>query len=107
MMNMAMPAIIINMMRQKFEQQWSVRKAESTDVEQERMLRLLKEAVVELDGRLEGAVFTVEEFLSLEDGDLLTFDHPLERPLDFNVNGKLKFKGQLVRMGGKKAFRVG
>jgi flagellar motor switch protein FliM len=107
MMNMAMPAIIIKMMRQKFEQQWSVRKAESTEIEQERMLRFLKEAAVELDGRLEGAVFSVEEFLSLEDGDLLTFDHPLERPLDFNVNGKLKFKGQLVRMGGKKAFRVG
>ena len=30
MMNIAMPSIIIKMMRQKFDQQWSVRKSEST-----------------------------------------------------------------------------
>ena len=107
MMNLAMPAIIIKMMRQKFEQQWSVRKAESTEIEQQRMLRFLGDATVELDSRLEGAAFTVEDFLNLEEGDLLTFDHPLERPVDCIVNGKLKFKGQVVRMGNKKAFRVG
>jgi len=106
MMNMAMPAIIIKMMRQKFEQQWSVRKAESSENEQERMLRFLKDATVELDGRLEGATFLVEDLLSLEEGDLLTFDHPLGRTLDCTVNGKLKFKGQVVGMGHKKAFRV-
>jgi len=106
MMNMAMPAIIIKMMRQKFEQQWSVRKAESTGTEQERMLRFLKEATVQLDSRLEGATFTVEDFLGLENGDLLTFDHPLERSLDCSVNGMRKFKGQVVRLGNKKAFRI-
>jgi flagellar motor switch protein FliM len=106
MMNMAMPAIIIKMMRQKFEQQWSVRKAESTGTEQERMLRFLKDAVVQLDSRLDGNTFTVEDFLGLEDGDLLTFDHPLGRSLDCIVNGKQKFKGQVVRMGNKKAFRI-
>jgi flagellar motor switch protein FliM len=106
MMNMAMPAIIIKMMRQKFEQQWSVRKAESTGTEQERMLRFLKDATVQLDSRLEGATFTVEDFLGLEDGDLLTFDHPLGRTLDCTVNGKQKFKGQVVRLGNKKGFRI-
>lgn len=106
MMNMAMPAIIIKMMRQKFEQQWSVRKAESSEAEQERMLRFLCDAVVDLDSRLEGAHFSVEDFLSLQAGDLLMFDHPLHRSVDGIVNGKLKFKGQLVRVGNNKAFRI-
>ena len=106
MMNMAMPAIIIKMMRQKFEQQWSVRKAESTESEQERMLRVLSNATVELDTRLEGAALSVEDFLGIQEGDLLTFDHPLERSLHCNVNGKLKFKGQVVRLGNKKAFCI-
>jgi len=101
-----MPAIIIKMMRQKFEQQWSVRKAESSEAEQERMLRFLADAVVELDGRLDGARLSVEDFLSLEQGDLLTFDHPLHRSVDGIVNGKLKFKGQLVRLGNNKALRI-
>jgi flagellar motor switch protein FliM len=106
MMNMAMPAIIIKMMRQKFEQQWSVRKAESTETEQERMLRFLKSASVELDGRLEGATLSLEDLLALEEGDLLTFDHPLGRSFDCQVNGKLKYKGQVVRLGNKKGFRI-
>jgi flagellar motor switch protein FliM len=106
MMNMAMPAIIIKMMRQKFEQQWSVRKAESSEAEQERMLGFLCDAVVEFDSRLEGARFSVEDFLSLEEGDLVTFDHPLQRSVDGIINGKVKFKGRLVRVGNNKAFRI-
>src|SRR5579864_168131 len=68
MMNMAMPAIIIKMMRHKFEQQWSVRKAESSEHEQERMMRFVNQATVALDGRLEGANFTVEDLLNLDEG---------------------------------------
>ncbi|HTT65339.1 MAG TPA: flagellar motor switch protein FliM [Bryobacteraceae bacterium] len=106
MMNMAMPAITIKMMRQKFEQQWSVRKAQSTEAEQERMVHFLNNATLLLDSRLDGATFSVEEFLNLEEGDLLAFDHPLGRSLDCIVNGKLKFKGQMVRLGNKMAFRI-
>jgi flagellar motor switch protein FliM len=106
MMNMAMPAIVIKMMRQKFEQQWSVRRAESSESEQERMLRVLEGASVELDSRLEGASLTIEDFLSLQEGDLLQFEHPVERPLDCLVNGKLKFRGQVVSLAHRKAFRI-
>jgi len=106
MMNMAMPAIIIKMMRHKFEQQWSVRRAESTEGEQERMLRILEGASVELDSRLEGAAITVEDFLKLREGDQLEFDHPLERSVHCIVNGKPKFQGQVVCLGHKKAFRI-
>jgi flagellar motor switch protein FliM len=106
MMNLAMPAIIIKMMRQKFEQQWSVRKTSSTEGEQERMLKFLREAVVELEGKLEGCTMPVEELLSMQQGDVLVFDHPLHKALDFAVNGRLKFKGRLVGSGSRKAFRI-
>ena len=94
------------MMRQKFEQQWSVRRAESTESDQERMLRLLEGACVELDSQLEGATITVENLLKLREGDLLEFDHPLERSIHCMVNGKPKFQGQVVCLGHKKAFRI-
>jgi flagellar motor switch protein FliM len=94
------------MMRHKFEQQWSVRRAESTESEQERMLRVLEGACVELDSRLEGTAITVEDFLKLREGDLLEFDHPLERSVHCIVNGKPKFQGQVVCLGHKKAFRI-
>ena len=63
-------------------------------------------ASVELDSRLEGASLTIEDFLSLQEGDLLEFDHPLERPLDCLVNGKLKFKGQVVSLAHRMGFRI-
>ena len=106
MMNMAMPAIIIKMMRHKFEQQWSVRRVESTESDQERMLRVLEGACVDLDSRLDGGSVNVEDFLKLREGDLLQFDHPLERSIQCIVNGKSKFQGQVVRLGHKKAFRI-
>src|SRR5580698_1096940 len=42
MMNIAMPSIIIKMMRQKFDQQWTLRKTASTDIEQTRVLNLIQ-----------------------------------------------------------------
>ena len=44
MMNIAMPSIIIKMMRQKFDQQWSVRKSESTEAERQRIFRLVRQS---------------------------------------------------------------
>jgi flagellar motor switch protein FliM len=106
MMNIAMPSIIIKMMRQKFDQQWSVRKSESTEAERSRILRLIRPAGVHLDTRLEGPTLSLKELLQLREGDLLTFDFPVPRPLNCSVNGKLKFRGHIVSTGRKKAFRI-
>ena len=93
MLNLGMPSIIIKMLRQKFDQQWSVRKTESTVEEQSRMLNLVKPASIHMDGRLEGPTLLVEDLLNLEKGDLLTFDYSVGKPLNFLVNGTPKFKG--------------
>src|SRR5215472_14061434 len=44
MMNIAMPSIVIKMMRQKFDQQWSVRKTRASAAEQARVLRMVRDA---------------------------------------------------------------
>src|SRR2546425_5942227 len=49
LMNIGMPSIIIKMLRNKFDQQWSVRKTDSTESEQSRMLDLLKPTALNLD----------------------------------------------------------
>jgi flagellar motor switch protein FliM len=70
------------------------------------MMRFLSEAQVELDGRLDGTDFSVKDLLTLEEGDIITFDHPVGRPLDCMVNGKRKFQGQLIGVGNTKAFQI-
>ena len=103
MMNIAMPSIVIKMMRQKFDQQWSLRK---THAEEERVLRFLRDASLVLEARLTGPTLTVQDLLGLEEGQLLTFDHPVGRPVDMEVNGGRKFSGRVVTTGKKRAFQV-
>ena len=79
MMNLGIPSIIVKMLRQKFDQQWSVRKSESTEQEQERMWRLLQPAQLKFDARLIGPTLTVEQMLELKQGDVLLFDYPVDR----------------------------
>jgi flagellar motor switch protein FliM len=106
MMNIGMPSIIVKMLRQKFDQQWSMRKSESTVEEQLRLLRLIRPANVQLDARLRGPTLLVEDLMNLNEGDVLTFDYAVERHIDLLVNGRLKFRGTPAAIGRKKAFQI-
>lgn len=106
MMNIGIPSIVVKMLRNKFDQQWSLRKSESTETEQTRILRLIKPAEISLDTRLDGPTLRVEDLLDIEEGDVLTFDYPVERPLLMTVNGRRKFRGGVVDTGRKRAFEV-
>lgn len=106
MMNIAMPSIVIKMMRQKFDQQWSLRKTHASLAEQSRVLRYLREASLTMEARLTGPTLTVHDLLGLQEGQLLTFDHPVGRPVDLEVNGSRKFSGHVVSTGKKRAFQV-
>jgi flagellar motor switch protein FliM len=106
MMNIAIPSIVIKMMRQKFDQQWSVRKTLPTGAEQARGLRMLRNAILTLEARLEGPQISVNDFLKLEEGHLLTFDFPIDRAIELTVNGERKYSAQVVSTGKKRACLV-
>jgi flagellar motor switch protein FliM len=106
MMNIAMPSIVIKMMRQKFDQQWSVRKTTASATEQMRVLRVLRQAAITLEARMEGPTLSVGDLLEMREGNLLTFDYAVERPVELLVNGTRKFTGQVVSTGRKRAFQI-
>ncbi|MBI4891245.1 MAG: flagellar motor switch protein FliM [Acidobacteria bacterium] len=106
MMNLGIPSIIIKMLRQKFDQQWSVRKSESTEEERSRLLRLIKPSIVKLDARLVGPTLTVSQMLELRADDTLQFDFPVNRPLNLVVNGNHKFHGHVATNGRKRLFEI-
>lgn len=106
MMNIAMPSIVIKMMRQKFDQQWSVRKTTASLAEQSRILRLLRESALTLEASLEGQTVRLQDLLDLEEGHLLMFDCPAERSIDVRVNGVQKFRAQMVSAGKKRACLI-
>ncbi len=106
MMNIGIPSIIVKMLRHKFDQQWSVRKTHSTEEEQARILRLIKNSMVEVQGRLDGPKLTAEELLDLQPEDVLAFDCPIESPQQLTINGRLKFQGQIVTTGRNRGFEI-
>ena len=106
MMNIAMPSIIIKMMRQKFDQQWSLRKSESTDVEQARMLNLIRGSRLDSEVLLSGPEMLLRDLMHLEAGDVVSFDRAAAQPLDMRVNGERRYLGELVRVGQRAGFRI-
>ena len=106
MMNIAMPSIVIKMMRQKFDQQWSVRKTQPSESEQARLLLMLREASLTLEARMEGLALTVQNLLDLAEGHLLFFDRSIDSQLELVVNGRHKYSGQIVSTGRKRALLV-
>ena len=106
MMNIAMPSIVIKMMRQKFDQQWSVRKTHANASEQVRVLRTLREGTLQMEARLEGPTLAIRDLLNLSEGHLLTIDYPVERPVELLVNGTHKYTAQMVSTGRKRACQV-
>jgi flagellar motor switch protein FliM len=101
MMNLGIPSVILKMLRQG-----SGRKAHATEEEQANMLRLLHPAAIHADARLQGPNLAVAALLDLKEDDILAFDYPLERPVDLMLNGKLKYLGEVVRIGGKRALQI-
>jgi flagellar motor switch protein FliM len=106
MMNIAMPSIVIKMMRQKFDQQWSVRKTHASDAEQARVLRLVRAANLNLEARMDGALLSIRDLLELSEGQILTLGLPTERPVNLFLNGCHKYSGQVVSTGRRRAFQV-
>jgi flagellar motor switch protein FliM len=106
MMNIAMPSIVIKMMRQKFDQQWSVRKTHASDSEQGRVLRLLRGSSLTLEAVMEGQTLRVGDLLDLSEGSLLTFDFAVKRPIDLLVNGSHRYQAQMVGTGKKRACLI-
>ncbi len=106
MMNIGIPSIMVKMLRHKFDQQWSLRKTESTEGEQARILELIKSAAVAIDSRLDGPSLRVEDLLDLSVGDVLTFDYPVSRSLNLSVNGIVKYRGSVVGAGRNRGFEI-
>ena len=106
MMNIAMPSIVIKMMRQKFDEQWSVRKTHASEAEQRRVLRILKKRAPQRGGPPGGPTLSIHNLMSLREGHLLTFDYPVERAVQLKVNGSERFTGHIVASGRKRGFLI-
>jgi flagellar motor switch protein FliM len=106
MMNIGIPSIVVKMLRNKFDQQWSVRKSTSTEQEQSRILHLIRKSRMWLDGRLRGPTLSVANLIDLKEDDVLAFDFDVDRQLDLTISGEHKYMGRIVTAGHKRGFQI-
>ena len=103
--NIAVPSLIIKMLRQKFTERGSVRHG-GTPEEERQMLDRLLPALLKLEGSLDAGTIRVEDLLRLAPGEVLAFDYPIDRPLQLKVNGLVKQSVSVVEVRGKRCLRV-
>lgn len=106
MMNFGVPSILVKMIGQRFEQQWSMRRRSSHADDVRMMIPVVRETPVRLSVRVKGEPMRFKQVLDLGAGDLISLDRPIREPVNVRVNGISKFEGRLVGVGNRAGVRL-
>lgn len=104
MLNLALPAALIESVGASFSQQWRTRK-EPSDLDRTRLVRNLERIPLSLTAVVDTTMST-EELLALDAGDVIVLDRAVTQPVDVQVNGSSKFAARLIRQARKAALRI-
>jgi len=105
-LNIAIPSLLIKMMRQRFDEQWTTRRGEGTAEERQHMLRLVSGSEVNLEVNLPARPVAARQVSLLRPGDLLLLDVAVREPVACSVNGAVRFYGKMVQSGAKRAVLI-
>ena len=106
LMNLAIPSILIKRLRNKFDQVRQVRRAESSERDQQRLKRLIQEATVSFEARLNAGTISARTLLDLEAGDTLVLEQATDSEISGLLNGREKWRGTVVSDRDKFFFTV-
>jgi flagellar motor switch protein FliM len=106
MMNIGIPSSVVKLLRQRFDQQWTARRAVPNEEDENVMLKLIGGAIVEIDAQVCGSTVTLADLLELEEGDVLQFDTAVSQPSTLYLNGIPKLLGRVVASGRRKALEI-
>ncbi|MGA2714383.1 MAG: FliM/FliN family flagellar motor switch protein [Bryobacteraceae bacterium] len=73
---------------------------------QESLLAALGEAALQVDAVLNGSGVRIGDLLSIRPGQILSLGTPPDAVFECLVNGKSRFRGEMIAGGGRQAFRV-
>jgi flagellar motor switch protein FliM len=106
MMNLCIPCRILKLLRNRSDQQWNVRRQQSTRSEAERIFELMKLVPIPLSGEIRSSKLTVDDLLKISVGDVIELNEPISDPASLCVGGIAKFLGRIVQRRGKMAFEI-
>jgi flagellar motor switch protein FliM len=106
MLNFGVPAIIVKMLRQRFDHRWGQSHRYQNPEDACRIWGLTAKASIVAESRLEGNSIALKTLLRMQPGDVLALDHPVDRPLQLALNGQPRFAVNLFRQGNRKAVEL-
>lgn len=106
MMNFGIPSILVKMMGQRFEQQWSMRRRGASGRERKKIHTLIRKVPLTLDVRAPSTSIRLEDLMALQVGDVVSLEAPIAKPANVMVNGIPKFRGEIVSVGGRRAVEM-
>ena len=107
MVNFGVPSIIVKMLGQRFEQQWSIRKRASSGRDRRRIYDLIRKVPVKFEARAPLSQIHLKDLMALKVGDIVSLDVPIDKPARVLVNGKEKFSGEVVGVKGRRSIEIG
>jgi flagellar motor switch protein FliM len=96
MVSLALPAITLKTMGQKFDQQWTPQRAENPATELVIKRRLARDLEVTVECEYSGATINMKDFLNLAPGEVFALGAAFDETVDVLINGTTKFRGALA-----------
>jgi len=106
MMNLCIPSRILKVLRNKFDQQWNMRRHKSGGSDMERVAALMKPVTLPLSAEIRSSKLTMDDLLKISVGDIIELNERAGDPILLCVGGIPKFAGRIVQRRGKKAFEI-
>ncbi len=106
MFNICLPSRMLKVMRNKFDQQWNVRRQRISGSDPSKVLEHIRTAIVPISSEIRNANLSVDDLLKLSEGDVVQLEHRVGDPVMLCVAGVPKFLGQIIMHRGKRAFEV-
>jgi flagellar motor switch protein FliM len=97
MLNLALPATVIEALGSSFSQGWSRHRKEQSDKDRARLTENIGRIPMPVVGLLESTLLA-GDLLQLQPGDVIALDREASAPVDIKVNGSSKFAGKLIRL---------
>jgi flagellar motor switch protein FliM len=105
-MRFALPSLYLQAVRGELAERHSQRAVAGSGAARERLEQLLAPVGLRLEARLHGATALFRNLAVLKPGDVVTLGYPIGKSLDCLVNGKPKFRGQILDVGSHIVFRI-
>ena len=97
MLNLALPATVIEALGSSFSQGWARHRKEQSDLDRARLTQNIGRIPMPVTGLIESS-FLAGDLLQLQPGDVIGLGREASEPIDVKVNGSSKFAGRLARL---------